>query len=211
MAVSDAEAVPGREGDGLVGDVLLAVGIPKGLVVPSEGETEGDPTQWIRAGGMSCPLPPPIFEMWATAMIPQKADYVASAGKAAGVETPTETIKWLEKVGLLLRVGGPTADTFGDVRVLPLALGLGNDPARGIYRVADLGLKTVLELEPLSYGLWDQFDGATPISVACAAVSEATSLDESIVFAQVPRLLVQLMAARYIFIDRPVDRAAILA
>jgi hypothetical protein len=193
--------------------VLLAVGIPKGLVQPNVDDLEGEPTQWVRADGQSVALREEVFAVWARAMKPATPSELLAAGRDSGVSDASDLVAGLEEVGLLLRVDEATrGEALARVRVLPVALGLGNDrERRDVYLIGDLGLRSAVEVDPLSFGLWDEFDGRTSIGDACRAVAQRSGVGEEVVFSRVPMLLVGLMRARYVFIDRAVDHAALRA
>lgn len=196
------------------GGALLAVGLPKG-VVSLPRERERDATAWVRAGGRNCPLIPELWAVWLAALRPRtRADLIVVANEG-GVEDPDGAIRVLEEARLLLRIDPHTAGAaLADVRVLPIALGAGTVPERdGVYRVTDM-MQTSMQMDSVAFGLWSEWDGLTTVAQAAAAVaarfeqaSPAFGIDETAVLARVPVLLVGLMAARYVFLDRPIDYA----
>ena len=87
----------------------------------------------------------------------------------------------------------------------------GNKPGDlGTYQVTNLDANTTLEMDPVSYGLWAEFDGMTTIDAACQGVVRVFPAinDKQVVLKRVPAFLIALIAARYIFIDHQVDREA---
>jgi hypothetical protein len=196
-----------------VDGVLLAVGLPKGVVLLPR-EHERDATAWVRAGGRNCPLIPEVWAVWLAALRPRtRADLIVVA-KEGGVEDPDAAVRTLEEARLLLRIDPHTAGAaLADVRVLPIALGAGTVPERdGVYRVTDM--QTSMQMDSVAFGLWSEWDGLTTVAQAAAAVAErfkevspAFGVDETAVLERVPALLVGLMAARYVFLDRPIDHA----
>jgi hypothetical protein len=190
---------------------LLAVGVPKGLVLPPAGNTL-EPTAWVHAGGGPRPLSPAEYQMWNLALIPRTDSEIMALAAQFEIAGAEEIVSSMVSAGLFISVEPTTKGVeLANVRVIPLAFGAGNDPSRrDVWRVVDPGRGTTLEVDALSYGLWNEFDGRATVGEACSAVVESFLAvhDKDTVFAVVPRLLLMLMSVRYIFVDGPVDDAA---
>ncbi|HTD08345.1 MAG TPA: hypothetical protein VK680_05600 [Solirubrobacteraceae bacterium] len=195
------------------GGVLLAVGLPKGVVTLVQ-EGKRDATAWVRAGGRSCPLIPEVWAVWLAALRPRTRAELLVVAEAGRVEDPEAAIGALEAARLLLRIDPSTVGSeLADVRIQPIALGAGTVPERnGVYQVTDM--KTSMQMDSIAFGLWSEWDGLTTVAQAAMAVAErfkevspAFGIDEAAVLGRVPPLLVALMAARYVFLDRPIDYA----
>jgi hypothetical protein len=193
--------------------VLLSVGIPKGRVLPNLDDEEGEPTQWVRADGETLPLSERVFDVWVRAMRGISRSELISSLVSEGGPAGDELVEGLEEVGLLLDITPyTTGESLADVRVIPVALGIGNhEVRRDVYIISDLGLQTAAEVDAVSFGLWEEFDGITTIASACEAVAQNSGLNKTAVLSHVPGLLVALMRMRYVFIDGTVDHAAIRA
>jgi len=202
-------AAPPTLGDIPDGGLLLAVGLPKGVVLALD-DREADPTAWVRAGGKNCPLLPAVWALWLVALRPQTESELVAMAAEVGLADGNDAVHSLEDAGLLLRMDPATSgSSLGEVRVIPLAFGAGTAPERrSVYRVTDT--QTVVEMDSVSFGLWSEFDGATLVGHAARAVTErlkgeaAAAIDEAAVSARLPPLLVALMRARYVFIDQPI-------
>jgi hypothetical protein len=201
---SAADALP-EEG------VLVAIGIPKGLIVPAPGITL-EPTAWVHAGGAQRPLSPDEYGVWTLALLPRRRGDLVALAEDINVNDAETIVSEMIDAGLLMRIL-PTdgAAELGGVRAVPLAIGAGNDPSRpDVWRVFDPTREMTLELDGVSFGIWSEFDGANTLASACQAVVKTfTAIEkEDVVWSRVPQLLVSLMAVRYIFLDGPVDDAA---
>lgn len=196
--------------------LLLAVGLPLGIMVPATDSDE-ETTGWVRADGRGWPLLPSAYEAWLLAMKPQTDDDLSGLIQAFDITDPEykvdELVSGLEAAGLLLRVL-PRTDgrTLANVRVIPLAIGAGNSTRQpDVFEITNVDANTTVGLDGVSYAIWSHLDGTATIGTASrAAAQELGSVvaDENEVFARVPQMLVALMGARYVFIDAPIDQDA---
>jgi hypothetical protein len=191
--------------------VLVAVGVPKGLIVPPEGVAL-EPTAWVHAGGAQRPLSPDEYGVWTLALVPRlRADLLRLAAEAR-IEGVEPIVAAMQDAGLLIRIcPADGAAELGKVRLIPLAIGAGNDPSRrDVWRVHDPARELTLELDGVSFGIWSELDGVKTLASICPAVAETfTAVEgEGVVWSHVPTLIVASMAARYAFLDGPVEDAA---
>lgn len=191
--------------------VLVAVGVPKGVIVPPPGITL-EPTAWVHAGGAQRPLSPDEYGVWTLALVPRRRADLLELAAEVNIEGAESIVTAMLDAGLLMSIR-PTdgATELGDMRVIPLAFGAGNDPSRpDVWRVHDPARELTLEFDGVSFGIWSELDGAKTLASVCPAVVETfTAVEkESVVWSRVPRLIVALMTARYAFLDGPVDDAA---
>jgi hypothetical protein len=205
--ISGAAATDVLPAEGL----LVAVGVPKGVIVPAPGIIL-EPTAWVHAGGAQRPLSPDEYGVWTLALAPRRQADLLQLAAEIDIEGAETIVPAMLDAGLLMRVL-PTdgANEMGDVRMIPVAIGAGNDPSRPeVWRVYDPAREMTLELDAVSFGIWGELDGANTLASACQTVIETFTAieDKSIVWSRVPELVVLLMTARYAFLDGPVDDAA---
>jgi hypothetical protein len=191
--------------------VLVAVGLPKGVIVPPPSIAL-EPTAWVHAGGAQRPLSPDEYGVWTLALVPRDRADLLNLAAEINIDDAESIVSAMSDAGLLMRIS-PTDGSreLGDVRVIPVAIGAGNDPARpDVWRVYDPARELTLELDGVSFGIWGELDGAKTLASVCPSVVEKFTAveEEGVVWSRVPRLIVALMTARYAFLDRPVDDAA---
>lgn len=190
---------------------LLAVGIPKGIASPSFSG-EGEPTGWVNAGGKLIPVVVPVYDAWFSALRPKQPQQLASLASRVGIDDPEDFIATALDRGLLLQIDhATTISDLEDLRVIPLAVGAGTDPDHSdMYCITDVGAQTAVRMNSAAYALWANLDGAAVIAEVCRRVIRDSrefappGVEESVVTTGVPPLLLALMDARYIFLDRTV-------
>ncbi len=191
--------------------VVVAVGVPKGVIVPPPGITR-EPTAWVHAGGAQRPLSPDEYGVWMLALVPRRRTTLLSLAAESNINGAESIVSAMIDAGLLMTLLPTDGSTeLGAVRVIPVAFGAGNDPSRpDVWRVYDPARELTLELDGVSFGIWSEIDGAKHLASVCPSVVETfTSVDDvGIVWSRVPRLIVALMTARHAYLDGPVDDAA---
>jgi len=190
--------------------MLLAVGLPKGITLPASG-VELPPTGWVHAGGRQRPLSPDEYQVWTFALVPRLRRQLIDLAQGANVVEAESIVSDMVDAGVLMEVRATDrAAELSDVRLLPIAIGAGNDPTRlDVWQVFDPSREMTLELDAVSFGIWSEIDGSATLADVCRAVAETfVGVEEDAVWSRVPRLLVNLMALRYVFVDGPVNDAA---
>jgi len=191
--------------------MLLAVGLPKGITLPAPG-VDLLPTGWVHAGGRQRPLSPEEYQVWTFALVPRPRRQLIDLAQRANIVEADSIVSDMVNAGVLMEVRATDrAVELSDVRVIPIAIGAGNDPARlDVWQVFDPSRELTLELDAVSFGIWSELDGSRTLGDVCRTVTETfySVTAEADVWSRLPRLLVSLMAMRYVFVDGPVDDAA---
>jgi hypothetical protein len=189
--------------DALAGGVryYCSLGIPNGVVVNLAGtERAGS----VRRGGRLESLDRDEYGLWLLLLTPHTwTDAVAAAGRV-GVSDADAVLRRLVDSWLVVSIvpGTRLDGVTGRLRPIPTGMGVGNvGPQPTEFGLADRALKVVATVDAIGAALWSEFDGATLLQTAVAAVAQWWDAPPADIDAAATWLVWSLLAHRLAYID----------
>ena len=188
---------------------FIPIGYPLGVLQSDDGDPSRD-SMCVRIANDFQFMTPASFDIWWQSRFFSEKE-LASWALAHAISDFDEIIAGLIRNRLVVPQSNFTAEAFAKShRLLPTAVGTGDDEGTGRYFVRDHNFEPLADLSLPTYLAWSLSDGSTGLWEACKKVASAVSLDANHVLRELGTCVVDLIAVGACVIDELVVNDALV-
>lgn len=200
-------------GQPMDGAVFLGIGLPMGNEI-IKTNTSRPLRAGIRRGGQWISAPLEAWNLWVQTLYPQSLQNLKTWGLSNNFKNIDESVEDMEELGLVVRWDkntGASTDMLCRLRVIPLAMGMGNSADHpDQFEIASTTARSLLlTVDLVDYSLWSFFDGYTSLYDACVNTARHLGISVDYVLSKAAHLLPALMSVRAAYIDLIPDGAQV--